>query len=328
MADLFISYAREDRPRAEALAHALSGLGYDVFWDPEIPPGQSWADYLEGKLRQCKAMLVLWSNQSVGSQWVREEARIGRDAGKLIPVLLDNASPPFGFGEVQAANLTTWQGESDHADWKRLLDAISRLTGHAAKGETKVAPAATPQATAPQPAAAQPAQPQPAAGFQPQAAPSHTPPPQQPPQQQGQWAGAQTTAAQPSSGAAPRNLSFAAAVKRCLSHYANGKGRAAKAEYWWFILFTFLAGFVGAILDGSMFSDYYTGQVTPLVSAVVFVALVAPAISVASRRLHDTGQTGWLAALVVVPYLGWVWALIIGFMPGKSGTNQYGPPPA
>ena len=324
MADLFISYAREDKPRAEALANALSGLGYEVFWDPEIPPGQSWADYLESKLRQCKAMLVLWSSQSVGSQWVREEARIGRDAGKLIPVLLDNASPPFGFGEVQAANLTDWEGEADHADWKRLLDAISRRTGHAAEGSAAISPRATPQAAAPATPPPQPAAAQPASTQQPpQSPPQHTA------QQQTQWSGAQASAAAPPTGAAaPRAMSFGAAVKRCLSHYVDGKGRAAKAEYWWFILFTFLAGFGGAIVDGMMFTDPFTGQITPVASAVVMLLLIAPAISVAARRLHDAGQTGWLAALGIIPYLGWVWAIVIGLMPGKPEANQYGPPPA
>ncbi len=311
MADLFISYAREDKPRAEALAKALSGLGYDVFWDSEIPPGKSWADYLEGKLRQCKAMLVLWSNQSVGSQWVREEARVGRDAGKLIPVLLDNASPPFGFGEVQAANLTTWQGEADHADWKRLLGAIEQLTGQGAEAGAAISPQATPQATAPQPA-----EPQPAAGFQ----------SQQPPPQQSQWNAGQTFAAQPGGAAASGSLSFMDAVKKCLSKYVDGKGRAGKAEFWWFVLFSVIIGLCAGFLDAMLFTDGWTGEVIPVITLVVGLILLAPSISVASRRLHDAGQTGWLAALMVIPYLGFVWAIVVGLMPGKPETNQYGPP--
>lgn len=298
MADLFISYAREDKPRAEALANALAGHGYDVFWDSEIPPGKSWADYLEGKLRQCKAMLVLWSNQSVSSQWVREEARVGRDAGKLIPVLLDNASPPFGFGEVQAANLTTWQGEADHADWKRLLAAIEHLTGHEPAAGASVAPQATPQAAAPQP------------------------PPQQPPQQPQWGSAAQTGAATATSG----NLSFADAVKKCLANYANGKGRAGKAEFWWFFLFTVIVGLVAGFLDGMLFGTDFQGNIIPVLTGVVSLGLAAPAISVTSRRLHDAGQTGWLAALVVIPYLGFVWAIVVGLMPGKAEANQHGPP--
>ncbi len=307
MADLFISYAREDKPRAEALANALTGLGYEVFWDSEIPPGKSWADYLEGKLRQCKAMLVLWSNQSVGSQWVREEARVGRDAGKLIPVLLDNASPPFGFGEVQAANLTTWQGEAEHSDWKRLLAAIEHLTGHGAQGGASVAPQATPQATAPEAAPQQTAP-----GFQ--------------AQQPSQPGAGQSFASQPAAAPASGSLSFQAAVKKCLSHYADGKGRAGKAEFWWFVLFTFVVAFIAGFFDAMLFGTDFEGNVVPILTGVVSLALIAPAISVASRRLHDAGQSGWLAALMVIPYLGFIWAIVVGLMPGKPEANEHGPP--
>ena len=144
MADVFVSYAREDRARAEQLARALQAEGLDVFWDTEIPPGQTWADYIEGKLAQCKALIVLWSEHSTKSQWVREEARMGRDKGILIPAMIDNSQAPFGFGEVQAANLATWRGQGDHAEWRRFLDAVKRLAGTS----TSAPRAAAPQQTA------------------------------------------------------------------------------------------------------------------------------------------------------------------------------------
>lgn len=128
MADVFLSYAREDTVRAEQVASGLSAAGLDVFWDNEIPPGTTWADYIEGKLTQCKALIVLWSEHSTKSQWVREEARMGRDKGVLIPVMIDASQPPFGFGEVQAANLSNWNGEADDPNWRRFIDAAMRAT--------------------------------------------------------------------------------------------------------------------------------------------------------------------------------------------------------
>ena len=128
MADVFLSYAREDTARAEQVANGLTAAGLDVFWDNEIPPGTTWADYIEGKLTQCKALIVLWSEHSTKSQWVREEARMGRDKGVLIPVMIDASQPPFGFGEVQAANLSSWNGESDNPNWRRFIDAVMRAT--------------------------------------------------------------------------------------------------------------------------------------------------------------------------------------------------------
>ena len=127
MADVFLSYAREDRERAAQMAQALEQAGLDVFWDNEIPPGTTWADFIEQKLAQCKALIVLWSQHSTTSQWVREEARMGRDKGVLIPVMIDGSNPPFGFGEVQSANLADWNGEADHPNWRRFVEAVKRF---------------------------------------------------------------------------------------------------------------------------------------------------------------------------------------------------------
>ncbi|WP_395645724.1 toll/interleukin-1 receptor domain-containing protein [Terricaulis sp.] len=127
MAEVFLSYSREDRARAEQVARGLEAAGVDVFWDNEIPPGTTWADYIEQKLGQCKALIVLWSQHSTKSQWVREEARMGRDKGVLIPAMIDNSQPPFGFGEVQAANLANWSGDANDPDWRRFVGAITSV---------------------------------------------------------------------------------------------------------------------------------------------------------------------------------------------------------
>lgn len=185
MADVFISYAREDRAVADQIARGLQAVGLECFWDTEIPPGQTWADYIEGKLAACKAVIVVWSAHSVGSQWVREEARMGRDKGKLIPVVLGGAAPPFGFGEVQAADLSAWRGEPSHPEWTRFANAV----------QTAVRGAAAP-----------------ASGPQPQRAfAAATPPPAGP----------------------AENLSPIGYVQKCLRLYFDGKGRARRAEYWW-----------------------------------------------------------------------------------------------
>jgi TIR domain len=151
MADVFISYAREDRPRAEQIARGLAAQGLECFWDTEIPPGQTWADYIEDKLTHCKALIVLWSEHSTKSQWVREEARLGRDKGVLIPAMIDAAQAPFGFGEVQAANLAAWNGDADDPDWRRFVAAVANAAGAKAK------PAPPRPAAQMRPAAAMPA---------------------------------------------------------------------------------------------------------------------------------------------------------------------------
>lgn len=154
MADIFLSYAREDKARAEQVAKGLAAAGLEVFWDSEIPPGQTWADYIEEKLTHCKALIVLWSEHSTKSQWVREEARMGRDKGVLIPVMIDGAQAPFGFGEVQAANLASWAGEEGHPDWTRFVAAVRSITNAPARPR----PAPQPSAPRQQPAYAAPQQ--------------------------------------------------------------------------------------------------------------------------------------------------------------------------
>jgi len=149
MADIFLSYAREDRERAGQIASALGAAGHDVFWDVEIPPGMTWADFLEEKLAACKAALVLWSKTSVASQWVREEARLARDRSKLIPVMLDDCAPPFGFGEIQAANLAHWRGDANDPNFKLLVGAVDRAIGAPPRATPPPRPAFTPPPAAP-----------------------------------------------------------------------------------------------------------------------------------------------------------------------------------
>jgi PQQ-dependent catabolism-associated CXXCW motif protein len=149
LADIFLSYAREDHARAQQIAAALTAAGYDVFWDVNIPPGKTWADVIEQKLSTSKAAIVLWSKSSTTSKWVREEARLARDHGKLLPVLIDDAVPPFGFGEIQSADLKNWQGDPADGQWRSLLDALAVSIGG---GEVKSAPFPTEPPPAAKPA--------------------------------------------------------------------------------------------------------------------------------------------------------------------------------
>lgn len=146
MSDVFISYAREDRARAEQIARGLTSMGLECFWDTEIPPGQTWSDYIEGKLGAARAVVVLWSQHSTKSQWVREEARMGRDKAKLIPAVIDGSPPPLGFGEVQAADLTSWRGETNGAQWTRFANAVFTAARGTAPPQQQAAPQPAPSA--------------------------------------------------------------------------------------------------------------------------------------------------------------------------------------
>ena len=87
----------------------------------------------------------------------------------------------------------------------------------------------------------------------------------------------------------------------------------------------FAAGFTDALTWGV---NPYTSMANSYVfTIIVGLALICPAIAVASRRAHDFGQSGWLAILTAIPYLGFIASLVFIFIPGQPGENQYGPNP-
>jgi hypothetical protein len=127
MSDVFISYSREDRPRAEALAHVLEAQGLSVWWDRELPLGQSFSQVIATELERARAVLVLWSPASAASNWVKDEAQAAVDRGTLIPVLIEAVKIPYGFGQYQAADLTDWDETASDAAFVHLLAEIARV---------------------------------------------------------------------------------------------------------------------------------------------------------------------------------------------------------
>lgn len=110
MSDIFISYKSEDRPRAKIIAEAIAKYGYSIWWDQIIPPGKVFDQVIKEKIDAAKCVVVLWSKDSVLSNWVKEEATEGLRRGILIPILIDDVEIPFGFKRLQAANLIDWKG--------------------------------------------------------------------------------------------------------------------------------------------------------------------------------------------------------------------------
>ena len=109
MADIFISYAREDETRVRELVRALEKHGWSIFWDRRIPTGKTWQSYIGQALSDARLVIVAWSHHSITSDWVIEEANDAKERGCLVPVLLDPVKPPLGFRGIQAADLTDWK---------------------------------------------------------------------------------------------------------------------------------------------------------------------------------------------------------------------------
>ncbi|WP_395645432.1 TIR domain-containing protein [Terricaulis sp.] len=134
MADVFISYAHEDQAFARRMVPALEAEGFSVWWDHTIPPGQSWDTFIARNIEDARCCIVLWSAHSVGSDWVKEEATLAKDAGKLIPVQVDAETPPVGFRRIQAAQLTNWSGDTRNPQWQLLVGEARRIVGASREG--------------------------------------------------------------------------------------------------------------------------------------------------------------------------------------------------
>ncbi len=135
MSEIFISYAREDLERTRQLANALGSLGWNVFIDRRIPAGKTWADYIGKELDGAKCVIVIWSKASLGSRFVKLEANNALAKEKLIPVLIEDVSPPFEFGDLHAADLSKWDGDKNKEEFINLVTDIESLIGSRPKGE-------------------------------------------------------------------------------------------------------------------------------------------------------------------------------------------------
>jgi hypothetical protein len=127
LADIFISYAHEDRAIAGLLSARFEGAGYSVWWDDGIHAGSDWREALTKQLEGCKALVVLWSPLSAASEWVHREAAFAMERGKLVPAVVRRCRLPSSFSGVQACDLVEWDGNSDHVGWSKLKTAVGDI---------------------------------------------------------------------------------------------------------------------------------------------------------------------------------------------------------
>lgn len=131
MPDIFISYARPNEGLARRAAEALRAAGYDVWRDDELPAHRAYSDVIEERIKAAKAVLVLWSNEAVKSQWVRAEADAARELGTLVQVSLDGVLPPMPFNQIQCADLFGWTGDTGWPGWAKVEGSLASLAGAA-----------------------------------------------------------------------------------------------------------------------------------------------------------------------------------------------------
>ena len=117
-------------------------------------------------------------------------------------------------------------------------------------------------------------------------------------------------------------MNFRIAIIKCFMLYAIFSGRAGKAEFWWFFLFTFILGIMASVIDSTLGLDKAIGG-NGGVTTLIQIATLLPSIAVGSRRLHDTGRSGWWQLLWIVLVIGWI-PLIMWLASKSSDDNKYG----
>lgn len=128
MADIFLSYAREDLTNAKMVAQALEAAGLSVWWDRRLLAGQQFSSEIEREIDAAGSVVVLWSQMASQSRWVRDEASAGADQNKLCPVLIDSSSIPLGFRQFHTIDLREWRGEAHEPQIHALISQLQKGT--------------------------------------------------------------------------------------------------------------------------------------------------------------------------------------------------------
>ena len=107
-------------------------------------------------------------------------------------------------------------------------------------------------------------------------------------------------------------MDFFTAIKTCFRKYADFTGRATRSEFWWFVLFLFLA-------------DIVLLAILHILWLIFTVGVLLPRIAVAVRRLHDIDRSGWWILLALIPLVGAIVLIIWYCTKGTAGANRFGP---
>lgn len=134
MPDIFLSYNREDQAVARRFAEAFEREGLNVWWDVTLRSGEAYDQVTEQALRAAKAVVVLWSKQSVVSRWVRAEATLADRQHTLVPAMIEPCERPIMFELTQTADLCHWQGEATDPAWKSFLADVQQFIRRPAAG--------------------------------------------------------------------------------------------------------------------------------------------------------------------------------------------------
>ena len=117
-------------------------------------------------------------------------------------------------------------------------------------------------------------------------------------------------------------MDFFGAIKSGFHNYATFSGRAARSEFWFWVLFAVIVTAAGGVIDEALLPNSQNGLVAPLIA----LALLLPGIAVSVRRLHDVDRAGWWL-LIYFTGIGIIFLIIWYCTIGTTGPNRFGPDP-
>lgn len=103
-------------------------------------------------------------------------------------------------------------------------------------------------------------------------------------------------------------MNFQQSIEVCFKKYADFSGRASRPEFWWFMLFIFGGSFV-------------LSYVSFWLNVLFVLGTLLPQVAAATRRLHDTGRSGWWQLIGVIPVIGWIVMLVL--LAQESSAESY-----
>ena len=124
-------------------------------------------------------------------------------------------------------------------------------------------------------------------------------------------------------------MDMVTAVKTVLSKYATFSGRAARPEYWWWVLATIILFLVLGVIDGALVApmlgfEAFEPTAGQPISLIASLGLLIPNLAVAARRLHDTDKSGWWLLLGLIPLIGNLVLIFLLVQKGTEGANRFG----
>ena len=120
-------------------------------------------------------------------------------------------------------------------------------------------------------------------------------------------------------------VGFGEAISSGFANITNFSGRSSRPAFWWWMLFIWVLEIVISLLAGNGRGG---SGILAVIGWFIGVILWLATLAVGCRRLHDTGKSGWLQLLLLVPCIGVIVLIVFWVQPGTSTANAYGEPPA